>query len=792
MLFGAVAIVGTLGAVTVSTMRGPLSTMVEVQSRAKAESEMAIASRLSMLEAIEAADNGDCDGDGFVEPLEYETGGGPTGGGLLPASVSSSRFDPWGTEYGYCVWDSGPVVNDAVNCDNNGTAGLQILDGNGLGTGANAKNYTVIAIVAAGPDQVFQTTCTEGPPSLNKGGDDIIVEFTYDSAAAATDGLWDLIDPDTAAISKDLEVTGGASFTDGIDLTSSSSALTLGAASMLFPTEATLINCDPANEGLVRLNTSTTPDTLEVCDEGGNWENVGAGGSIWSYVSASTDEIYFNTAGTTQVGIGKNNPASTLDVAGTLAVSGAVDFASTLDVTGLTTLADLDASTLDTTGAVTIGSTLNVTSMSTLEDVTAENVNVITLTASTGVSTDALSATGASNLATLNATGAVDFDSTLNVDGATTLVGAIDAQGDISNSGGDVTLDDNVTITGDLDVQGTLTGVDGDFSAGELSASDYTWNGNDFTPSTCASGNFNRWDGNSWVCESDTVGSGGGGSSSLNALSDVDITSPVDGSCLTYDNGSGDWIDTPCSATTTAGIWEVVGDTVRTKSSALDRTIADFVFGSNELDDGDELTRMFFDKSKAAFRAGRGDAGSWNSSQVGDYSFAGGLNTRAIGQGSTAFGQGNYAIGDYSFTAGGTNNIAGGNTSIAIGSGAEATGYASTSIGTYNTATGHLSIALGTNVIVGDDQIDSDIFANVGDSTNPDVGEGSMAIGLGTLAELGPIVGNRPRVTGDGSFAIFMGAHAGYDLTADKRMALIGGDFMIDDDGTAGDRKSVV
>ena len=82
-LFGAVAIVGLLGAVVVATIRGPLSTMVEVQNRAKAEAEMSIASRMVLLEAAQLTADGDCDGDGFVEPLEYvdSAGAGPGGGG---------------------------------------------------------------------------------------------------------------------------------------------------------------------------------------------------------------------------------------------------------------------------------------------------------------------------------------------------------------------------------------------------------------------------------------------------------------------------------------------------------------------------------------------------------------------------------------------------------------------------------------------------------------------------------------------------------------------------------------
>src|SRR5690606_7039467 len=88
-LFGAVAVVGVLGAGIMSTMRGPLSTMVEVNRRTQAEAEMQVASKLALLEAIDQlANGGDCDSDTFVEPVEFDSAGTadhPTGGGFLPS-----------------------------------------------------------------------------------------------------------------------------------------------------------------------------------------------------------------------------------------------------------------------------------------------------------------------------------------------------------------------------------------------------------------------------------------------------------------------------------------------------------------------------------------------------------------------------------------------------------------------------------------------------------------------------------------------------------------------------------
>jgi hypothetical protein len=230
-LFGAVAIVGVLGAGIMATMRGPLSTMVEVERRTKAESQMSIASKLAMLDAVQGADSGDCDADGFTEPPEYAAAlPGLTGGGTLPSTVGSNRQDPWGMDYGYCGWDAGGV--DTLCAGTKPT----LLPGNASPTD---ENYTVIAIISAGPDRTFQTTCEpHASGGLTKLGDDIVTQFDYESAAAATGGLWKLKsgDPDIAQLDREAEFSSRASFLDGIDLTGSTAALELGAASMLFPT----------------------------------------------------------------------------------------------------------------------------------------------------------------------------------------------------------------------------------------------------------------------------------------------------------------------------------------------------------------------------------------------------------------------------------------------------------------------------------------------------------------------------------------------------------------------------
>ena len=85
-----------------------------------------------------------------------------------------------------------------------------------------------------------------------------------------------------------------------------------------------------------------------------------------------------------------------------------------------------------------------------------------------------------------------------------------------------------------------------------------------------------------------------------------------------------------------------------------------FVVGSYQLNNNPSIetddSRLFFNKSKGAFRAGFANGTQWDDSQIGDYSTAFGFVTTASGARSTA-----------------------------LGSGTKASGFASTAIGNYNT-----------------------------------------------------------------------------------------------------------
>jgi len=125
---------------------------------------------------------------------------------------------------------------------------------------------------------------------------------------------------------------------------------------------------------------------------------------LWGYTSG--ENIYRMS----NVGINNNSPSTTLDVTGTLHVSAAVDFDSTLNVDGNTSLRGnltVDESTilektLNAKGNVDFDSDLNVDADTTMGGtLTVEGATLIN--------------------DTFRATGTGNFDATLNVDGDTTL-----------------------------------------------------------------------------------------------------------------------------------------------------------------------------------------------------------------------------------------------------------------------------------------------------------------------------------------------------------------------------------
>lgn len=169
----------------------------------------------------------------------------------------------------------------------------------------------------------------------------------------------------------------------------------------------------------------------------------------------------------------------------------------------------------------------------------------------------------------------------------------------------------------------------------------------------------------------------------------------------------------------------------------------DFIVGSYMKGDsgGTHDNRMFFDVSKAAFRAGNHDNVYWDDADVGMASVAFG--------GAGASGPYSFAVGENS---GGT--WASGYQSVAFGGWAE---------GSYAMTFGGRAEAAGSKTFGG---------AHV-------TGDGSIGIATETNYPL-------PIVSSTNAVGIFMGDQNGYDLATANRMALVGGHFMVDDAGATG------
>ncbi|MCB9983915.1 MAG: tail fiber domain-containing protein [Rhodospirillales bacterium] len=424
-LFGAVAIVGVLGAGIMATMRGPLSTMVEVNRREQAKAEARVAASLILATSGATAGGDNCtDLDGLTEGIAPGAAIGLTGGGAIPATVSAVKNDPWGNPYGYCAWDHG--IDAATS---GGSAGA--CTSAGILAGDTDTNNYAVAVISAGPNGVFDTTCSDHNTYLNDPGgavDDIVEPLTYNQAVAGSGGLWSIKsgDPTIAEISKDLEVTGGGKFTDVLDLTDAAAQLQLGEKSLTLPTQAVLSTCNAANENLLRINTANNPDIVEICNEDDGspgsfaWESVAAGANLWSKTGS---DVYYDTG---NVGIGLNNPNDALDVVGTAEITGATALGSTLGVTGATTL----SSTLGVTGTSTLNNDVTITGGATGGATDALSVRDSSSSVIFTVQNDGKVGVGTSNpTEELDVTGDVNATNTYMLDGTKIL----DNGGDTTN-----------------------------------------------------------------------------------------------------------------------------------------------------------------------------------------------------------------------------------------------------------------------------------------------------------------------------------------------------------------------
>lgn len=282
LMFG-VGMAAAMSVASYQMLLGPVAGAARVNQKAIVESQLASAGRIISMTGAMGPSNGDCDSDGYIElePYVSTLGPKPTGGGLAPESMGLPTLDPWGTPYGYCVWDVGTV---------SGGCGSGRLDGADDPVTGNAKTLTVMAIVSAGPDRTFTTTCRNWNNtddvviSTGTASDDVVRRYTYTEASVAAGGLWQIKagSADTVKIDKNLEVG------NDIDLNQSTGSLQalsvtargkfVATGGVQLGTDATVTTCsDAMNVGVMRYN--NTSNKVEVCTgTTGGWQVAGDSG----------------------------------------------------------------------------------------------------------------------------------------------------------------------------------------------------------------------------------------------------------------------------------------------------------------------------------------------------------------------------------------------------------------------------------------------------------------------------------------------------------------------------------
>lgn len=280
VLMVGVGMAATLSIATYQLLSGPVASVARVTQHNLARNQMISINRIALMDAVLQPSNGDCDTDGYIEPRAWRstTGAKPTNGGLLPLAMGAPTTDPWGSDYGYCVWDVGTLSAQA-GCG--GATGR--LDGADNPVAGDARTLTVMAVISAGPDRVFQATCngyvdaTTDLISIAANSDDLVQRYTYAEAAAGGggEGLWFLKsgDPSTATISKGIEV-GGSGLVQATAVNTTGKIIAGGG--LQFGDQTSVTGCGVAtNVGVQRFNTTTS--AMEICN-----------GTAWSQLTVAS------------------------------------------------------------------------------------------------------------------------------------------------------------------------------------------------------------------------------------------------------------------------------------------------------------------------------------------------------------------------------------------------------------------------------------------------------------------------------------------------------------------------
>lgn len=119
----------------------------------------------------------DTDGDGYKETVGISTATSISGGGVVPTSSPAPKSDGYGKAFGYCAFDNGSVRNAANHIAGSSTP--------------NTANI-VFAVVSAGPDATFQTSCADIYGGVTKGDDVVfaVSEAQVSLGTAATTSMY--------------------------------------------------------------------------------------------------------------------------------------------------------------------------------------------------------------------------------------------------------------------------------------------------------------------------------------------------------------------------------------------------------------------------------------------------------------------------------------------------------------------------------------------------------------------------------------------------------------------------
>lgn len=164
------------------------------------QSDLAIAAQISRKisqdntvrqAAIALAAKSTNDVDGYALPLAPAVGVTLTGGGLVPPASGAPTTDGFGVRLGYCAWDNGSSTGAS-----------------GYLAGSNSLAAITLAVVSAGSDNKFDTTCAQIAAGLPASGDDYYAAYTAGQILAGVQGNTYFADPVNTAADLLLIATG--------------------------------------------------------------------------------------------------------------------------------------------------------------------------------------------------------------------------------------------------------------------------------------------------------------------------------------------------------------------------------------------------------------------------------------------------------------------------------------------------------------------------------------------------------------------------------------------------------